>query len=151
MSVVYILLSADIPVLPYYILLLSSDALFELLVTSKKYFSNIYFMHLSHQSWNCLQINLNWVWPRRQFSHWVCSLSSLINLTTYEPNSESNFVAVAKFQKLLYIRLISCFILMMSTSDLIQTFQNRTYVIMCLPGNHDVQGFCLWSFCECIV
>jgi len=31
-----------------------------------------------------------------QFSYWVHSLLSLINMTTYEPNSESNSVVAAK-------------------------------------------------------
>jgi len=91
-AVVYILLSAEAPVLLYYILLSAATHFFNNI--KKLFFKHLHTCHINQG--DCLQINLNWVWPRHQFSYWVCSLSSLINLTTYEPNSESDFVVATK-------------------------------------------------------
>jgi len=113
-------------------------------------------MHLLHQSWDCYKET----WTRYDLAIGcdVRSLSSMINLTTYELNSESNFVVVArkwflikhnnlqtwlrrmiwplvKFRKVLYI---SCFSI---NYDYLRSDSNMTgpvtYMIMCLAGTRE--------------
>jgi len=142
-SVADFLLSVDVPVYCRVIVCCKQRHTFWVTCNLKNYlFLNIY------PSVTSITINLNWVWLRHQFSYWVCSLFSLINLTTYEPNSESNFVVVAAKKIDFYLisqnscqpwlrcmiqlsvnsesfHVLAAFILTMPTSDLIQTFQKR--------------------------